>query len=53
MNYNRIMEDELNKIKKTNKVPNLLLHSCCAPCSSHVIDLLSPYFISPKIGVLL
>lgn len=44
MNYNRIMEDELNKLKKTNKVPNLLLHSCCAPCSSHVIDLLSPYF---------
>lgn len=24
--------------------PKLLLHSCCAPCSSHVILLLSKYF---------
>ncbi len=24
--------------------PKLLLHSCCAPCSSHVITLLSKYF---------
>lgn len=24
--------------------PQLLLHSCCAPCSSHTIDFLSRYF---------
>lgn len=24
--------------------PNLLLHSCCAPCSSHTIDFLNQYF---------
>lgn len=44
MNYNKLMEEEIAKIKKTSTIPNLLLHSCCAPCSSHVIDLLSPYF---------
>lgn len=44
MNYNTLMEQEIEKIKKTNVIPNLLLHSCCAPCSSHVIDTLSPYF---------
>lgn len=25
-------------------VPRLLLHSCCAPCSSHVLQCLSPHF---------
>ena len=27
-----------------NKIPTLLLHSCCAPCSSHVITTLKDYF---------
>ena len=44
MNYNKLMEEELIKIKENGKVPNILLHSCCAPCSSHVIDTLTPYF---------
>ena len=25
-------------------MPKLLLHSCCAPCSSYVLEYLSPYF---------
>ncbi len=44
MNYNKLMEEELIKIRENGKVPNILLHSCCAPCSSHVIDTLTPYF---------
>lgn len=44
MNYNKLMEEELIKIKENGKVPNILLHSCCAPCSSHVIDTLTLYF---------
>lgn len=44
MNYAK----ELDKIIESNsaeeRIPNLLLHSCCAPCSSHVIETLSPYF---------
>lgn len=27
-----------------DKVPGLLLHTCCAPCSSHCIEYLSQYF---------
>ncbi|MCP1101613.1 putative adenine nucleotide alpha hydrolase (AANH) superfamily ATPase [Aequitasia blattaphilus] len=43
-NYGKVLEDTLNNIKKQNKVPNLLLHSCCAPCSSYVLEYLSGYF---------
>ncbi len=37
---------ELEKIIKENisTKPTLLLHSCCAPCSSSVIERLLPYF---------
>lgn len=44
MNYHNIMKEEINNILKANKVPRILLHSCCAPCSSHVITTLMPYF---------
>lgn len=44
MNYNKVMEDEIKKVVEAKKTPNILLHSCCAPCSTHVIDTLSPYF---------
>ena len=27
-----------------NRVPKLLIHSCCAPCSSYCLELLSQYF---------
>lgn len=35
-----IIEDNCN----ANHVPKLLLHSCCAPCSSYCLELLSKYF---------
>ncbi len=41
MNYAKEMEKILSEL---DYVPKLLLHSCCAPCSSHVISLLSNYF---------
>ena len=43
MNYNKEMENLLESLKKANKVPKILLHSCCAPCSSHVISVLTKY----------
>lgn len=43
-NYQKILDKEIEFIKKENKVPTLLLHSCCAPCSSYVIEYLSQYF---------
>lgn len=46
MNYHKLCLEILNSLE--NK-PKLLLHSCCGPCSSHVISFLSKYF---KIDVL-
>jgi len=35
----------LDSLKKNEDfIPSLLLHSCCGPCSSHVIMLLNKYF---------
>ena len=40
-NYQLIMEDIISKL--TDK-PKLLLHVCCAICSSSVLEKLLPYF---------
>ena len=39
-------QKELEKIIEDNgeKKPKLLLHSCCAPCSSYVLEYISRYF---------
>lgn len=43
-NYHKIMLEELATIEKAKLRPKLLLHSCCAPCSSYVLKLLANYF---------
>lgn len=43
-NYQRELEQKIEKITGEGQVPKLLLHSCCAPCSSYVIEYLSQYF---------
>lgn len=45
-NYQKEMERILQTpaVMKTEEVPSLLLHSCCAPCSSYVLEYLSEYF---------
>ena len=43
-NYQKIMEKEIEKNQKRNCRPKLLLHSCCAPCSTYVITYLDQYF---------
>ena len=44
INYQRVLERELEEISGQKAVPRLLLHSCCAPCSSYVLEYLSRYF---------
>lgn len=44
INYQLVMEGELKKVSESKKTPRLLLHSCCAPCSSYVLEYLSRYF---------
>ena len=34
----------LERLKSEERVPRLLLHSCCAPCSSYVLEYLKPIF---------
>lgn len=43
-NYQRILDKELACICASDCTPTLLLHSCCAPCSSYVLEYLSQYF---------
>ena len=43
-NYQREMEQVISRNEKEGKIPRLLLHSCCAPCSSYVLEYLSEYF---------
>ena len=42
--YYNLSELEIAKIKKSNKRPSLLLHSCCAPCNSYTMVALSETF---------
>lgn len=44
ISYKDILNNELSKIKEAGITPRLLLHSCCAPCSSYVLEYLTEYF---------
>ena len=56
VNYGRILDDKLAQIEKNGEKPSLLLHACCAPCSSHTLDYLNGkfniilYFCNPNIA---
>lgn len=41
INYHKLCLEEISTLKEPKKI---LLHSCCAPCSSYVITFLSNYF---------
>lgn len=43
-NYQLMLEETIREITEANRVPRLLLHSCCAPCSSYCLEYLSDYF---------
>lgn len=44
MNYQLELEKTLNIVSTLDKKPTLLLHACCGPCSSYVLEYLSSYF---------
>ena len=48
-NFQKELEAIIEQNRKNGVVPSLLLHSCCAPCSSYCLEYLSQYF---KITVL-
>ena len=49
MNYQKQLEQIIAKIKGLSQKPTLLLHACCGPCSSYVLEYLAEFF---KITVL-
>ncbi|HBN38265.1 MAG TPA: hypothetical protein DD404_01940, partial [Ruminococcaceae bacterium] len=44
VNYQIMLDKITQKIEREDITPSLLLHSCCAPCSSYTIEYLSKYF---------
>ena len=42
VNYQKQLDKEIEKLR--GKRPRLLLHSCCGPCSSYVLEYLTKYF---------
>lgn len=56
INHQIEMERELARIAASGVRPRLLLHSCCAPCSSHVLECLNPamdiavFYYNPNIA---
>ena len=43
-NYQKELEKLIESKQREGEKPSLLLHSCCAPCSSYVLEYLAPYF---------
>ena len=41
MNYQLVLDNILSTIENR---PKLLIHACCAPCSSYCLEYLNPYF---------
>ena len=44
INYYLIGEKIIAGLQKNDRKPRLLLHACCAPCSSYPLTYLCPYF---------
>ncbi len=44
VNYQKLLDEIIMKNEREDIMPSLLLHSCCAPCSSYTIEYLSQYF---------
>lgn len=43
-NYSQYTENVIKKNDENNLKPRLLLHACCAPCSSYVLEYLKEHF---------
>jgi hypothetical protein len=44
INYQKELDKVIEQIKQEGITPSLLLHACCAPCSSYCLEYLSQYF---------
>lgn len=44
INYSKMLEEKLSTLCGCDERPRLLLHACCAPCSSYVLEYLCAFF---------
>ena len=44
INYERVMEETIAALESDGQRPQLLLHACCAPCSSATLERLADHF---------
>ena len=44
MNFSKELDKTIENIMARDKTPSLLMHSCCAPCSSYCLEYLSDFF---------
>lgn len=44
VNYQRQLDQIIKRNQSTGRKPRLLLHVCCAPCSSYVLEYLHSFF---------
>ena len=44
INYQKELDKTIARLQAENRTSTLLLHACCAPCSSYVLEYLSRYF---------
>ena len=44
INYGLLLDKKLQELDRIGERPSLLLHACCAPCSSHTLTVLEKYF---------
>ncbi len=56
VNHGKFLDNTLSALEKNGEKPSLLLHACCAPCSSHTLSDLESrfdrtlYFCNPNIS---
>ncbi len=56
VNYDRFLDEKLSMLQSSGEKPSLLLHSCCAPCTSSALERLfdsfriTLYFCNPNIA---
>ena len=41
INYDRVMQKMVQDWEKDQKRPTILMHTCCAPCSTYTLEYLS------------
>ncbi|MBE6680493.1 MAG: epoxyqueuosine reductase QueH [Ruminococcaceae bacterium] len=43
-NYSKMLDAKIEELEKSGTKPKLLLHACCAPCSSYTLEYLASHF---------